>query len=114
MIFKVTRTSDRSENKPCDKAFISEFQDWDVRTCSEEEFNERFSKRYGKWRDKGTNHCVDERGYIKRLNPPVKAWAIEIANLDELIDFVNENEGRVVVSVGDEYSEIEIYDSYRE
>ena len=111
MIFKIKRTSNfDSEKKPCENSFKHDFENWHIRTCSEEEYNKNFAKcEGGLWREKGTNHQITKDGFITRQEGMKSCWAIKIDSLDELVKFSDE-EGKLVVS-GDS---IEIYDDYRE
>ena len=116
MKYIIKRTSVWNEEKPCDEAFKHPHEKWHTRTCTEEEFNKRFSSMEGLWRDKGTNHSITEKGWITRQEPDTMEWTIEINSLEELNAFADKY-GQLVVSP-EAYSskspEIEIYDYYRE
>jgi hypothetical protein len=72
MKFVISRTSSLlSEGKPCTEANKMAFEKWHTRTCTEEEFNLRFSAREGLWKDKGKNHTVTKDGYISRQEASV-------------------------------------------
>lgn len=116
MVFVVERTSLWGDEKPCDEAYRKKFKCWQTRTCSEEEFNNRFSEREGLWRSKGKNHTVTDKGYITRQIEDQEAWAIKFNNLNELMEFVVKH-GQVIISEEDfsvKAPSIEIYDDYRE
>ena len=116
MKYIIKRTSGYGEEKPCEEAFKHPHEKWYTRTCTEDEFNARFSSREGLWRDKGTNHSITEKGYVTRQEPDTEEWTIEINSLKELNDFASKY-GELVISP-EAYSskspEIEIYDDYRE
>lgn len=118
MIFRIRRTSVWDpEVKPHEAAFRAFVPRYDIRTCTEEEYNDRIRKQtchkdFSKpWREYGTEHTVDERGYIKRRLPDHEVWAVKIESLEELLAFAGN--GELVIS-GSEPPSIEIYDDYRE
>ena len=112
MKFRISRTSAYNK-KPCQEAHIMSVPEWHTRTCTEGEFNERFSEKEGLWRSKGRNHkTVNDGKWISRREKNQKVWGIEIDSLDELIIF-SEEYGELVLSCGD-MPKIEIYDDYRE
>ena len=101
-----------SNEKPCEEAVMIELPNWQTRTCSEEEYNERFSKNEGwLWREKGTNHQTTEEGYIKRMDGMRDCWVIDVGSIDKLVE-LSKKYGELIID-GDEM-EIEIYDGYRE
>jgi len=117
MRFIVNRTGQYDkEAPPCANAFRSSFPKWHVRTCSEGEFNYRFSASEGEWRANGKNHKVLANGYIARQEDDVERWSIELNTLEEIMAFIAEN-GQIIISEED-YNcpnpTIEIYDDYRE
>lgn len=115
MKYIVTRTSSFG-NKPCRKAFKAYHEKWHTRTCTEEYFNEHFSKNEGIWRENGKNHHITKEGYIKRQEEDQLLWTIEINTLEELNSFIKKY-GEVVITENKCDSEsmgIEIYDDYRE
>lgn len=103
------------ETPPCEKAYNIELLRWECRTVSEEEFDRKFSASEGTWRSKGSNHKVDERGYVLRSHPD-ETWVVDISSIEELIEFSREY-GQLVFSC-EHYAydlpSIEIYDDYRE
>ena len=116
MKYIVKRTSLWNKGKPCEEAFKHPHEQWHTRTCTEDEFNERFSLKEGLWRDKGTNHSITEEGWITRQEPDTMEWTVEINSLEELNDFANKH-GQLIISSKSYFSkspEIEIYDDYRE
>ena len=65
---------------------------WDVRTCSEEHYDQRLAacsaswvKREGAtWRSRGTNHSVLPNGYIRRQLGMRKETVLEVPTLEAL------------------------------
>lgn len=118
MKFVVRRTSEWNDKvSPCKEAKRDSIVRVETRTClSPEEFDERFAKREGKWLSVGTNHRVNEKGWIVRDNGLIDVWSVEVNTLDELVEFYNKY-GRLVIKDcmwNEAYKEIEIYDDYRE
>lgn len=117
MKYLITRTSVWAPDAPCTEAFLYPREHWELRTCSEEDFNRRFSKKEGTWRSKGKNHKITEEGYITRQVDDVTEWVVEMNTLEELNAFADKY-GKIIISpigeVDDEFPEIEIYDDYRE
>ena len=118
MRFIVTRTSVwDDEESPCKEAKRDSIVRVETRTLyTPEEFDRRFAKREGKWLSVGTNHRVDERGYITRDNGTIDVWSVEFNAINELIEFCNKY-GDVVIQNciwNKAYKENEIYDDYRE
>jgi hypothetical protein len=116
MNFIISRTSQYfNENPPCEESFKKPLPSFHIRTCTEEEFNKRYSDREGLWRSEGTNHTVTEEGYIKRQEADKEEWCVNIKSIEELMSF-HEKHGTLIIKRG--YSslvpEIEIYDDYRE
>lgn len=116
MVFKIRRTSLWNDDKPHDLAFKCNFPQWDVRTTTEEDFNNRirlFSRGDGAlpWKEYGRNHEVMPNGHIRRQLQDKEEWAIDIASLDDLLKLAEKNE--IIVSMG-EMPSVEIYDDYRE
>jgi len=121
MEFIISRASDyhgiEEDVKPCDEAYKIKKENWETRTCSEEEFNKKFSDRQGLWRSKGKNHCITSKGYIQRQMEDEDCWVVKISSLEELHNFIKHH-GELIVSscvVGREREMcIEIYDDYVE
>lgn len=115
MKFRITRTSSDCfyEKKPCKKAVKGKYLYTHTRSCTEEEFNRKFSDREGPWRSKGINHRVDSRGYIQREDER-EGFIIEINSLEELLELIAEVDWHVVISKDHPTPEIEIYDGYGE
>lgn len=118
MKFIVSRTSVwGTKTSPCEEAKRDSIVRVETRTFhTPEEFDARFSYVEGKWLSVGTNHRVDERGWITRDNGLTDVWSVEINTLDELIEFCDKY-GSVVIencTWNKTYKEIEIYDDYRE
>lgn len=118
MKFIVTRTSVWNDEKsPCEEAKHDSIVRVQTRTLyTPEAFDEKFAKQEGKWLSVGTNHRVDEKGYITRDNGMVNVWSVEFNTINELVEFCNKY-GDVVIQNcmwNKAYKEIEIYDDYRE
>lgn len=113
MEFMITRTSTWSEYRPCDEAYEKDYMRKDVRTFkSFEEYDNKFTDNF---LDSGSNHRINEYGYIEREFED-KAWFIEIDNLRDLLNLKNKY-GDVILCESwesDDYMMIEIYDDYRE
>jgi len=118
VLFEITRTSTWSDEKPCAHAIEIYLTKVQTRTLgSPEEFDNRFGETEGKWLESGTNHRLDEEGYITRDMDTRKCWGIEINSLEELMEFKeNINEAIIIAKSGIDYKtpSIEIYDDYRE
>lgn len=118
MKFIVSRTSIwNDEISPCEEAKRDTIVRVETRTLhTPEEFDKRFAQQEGKWLSVGTNHRVDERGWITRDIGIIDVWTIEFNTLNELIEFCSKY-GNVVIQDcmwNRAYKEIEIYDYYRE
>lgn len=118
MKFIVSRTSAWGDEKPpCEEAKRDSIVRVETRTLyTPEEFDKRFAQREGKWLSVGTNHRVNEKGYITRDNGTIDVWSVEFNTLEELIEFCDKY-GSVVIEDymwNKAYREIEIYDDYRE
>lgn len=85
------------------------------RTCTEKEFDIKFSKQEGLWRSRGIKHSTYNGGMcIKRVHPKADTkWFINISSLDDLRKLEEEACYDLIISFGDQPS-IEIYDAYRE
>lgn len=91
MIYIIDRASERGlDCAPCKEAVKRSFEYWHIRTCTEAEFDERFSRVEGLWRSKGKNHKVNENGYITRQEDNVTRWSVEITTIKQLEYFVND------------------------
>lgn len=118
MKFIVSRTSVWDDEKsPCEEAKRDSVVRVETRTLyTPEAFDERFAQKEGKWLSVGTNHRVNEKGYITRDNGMIDVWSVEFNTIEELIEFCNKY-GSVVIEDymwNKAYKEIEIYDDYRE
>lgn len=129
MIFEVTRTSE-DEEKPCEEAFEMKLQQWATRTCTEKEFDQRFSAREGNWRSKGKNHAritpqmqkSPNGKWITRQLEDKDCWVIKIETLAELLALQEKYDDIILKErysyqdpdYGISVKEIEIYDDYRE
>lgn len=105
MRYQVRRTSAYNE-KPCSEAFTATVDVWDTKTISEERFD---AQSKNSWRSRGTDHKVEENGYISRKIGTEEVWMIVINTLEELQEFIKKY-GKVVVNEDG----IEIYDGWRE
>lgn len=118
MLFKLTKTDNwgNEEVAPHKKAFKKRVPMWHERSCTEEEFNTRYSSRQGLWRDKGTNHTVtaDGKGIIRQQGYEL-VWVISIPDLAALTKLLREV-GQCVLTPGNKHhmASIEIYNGYRE
>lgn len=120
MKFLVKRTSSYDE-KPCndERLVFEKYDRIEVRTCTEEEFNKKYSDREGLWRSKGTNHRTCNSGkYIQRTFPNAEeGWFIELDTLEQLIEFKKTCGHELIIGEGLFNREIvclEIYDTWRE
>lgn len=116
--FKISRTSDWDE-KPCEESYRSMHAHWEVRTCTEEAFDRKFSDREGTWRSRGISHSECHEGkHICRRMLGREEWTVSLNSLEELLMF-SRKYGQLVIRSSDhdlpeESPIIEIYDSYRE
>jgi len=103
--FIVTRTSHCSgDEKPCDGAYRVEVLRVDRRVKGYD------PTKSPDWFQRGTNHRIENGEYCRDMHWD-GAWAIEIT---DIMDFVAKH-GECVVSINCKgFSEIEIYDGYRE
>ena len=118
MRFVVRRASKwGDEDIDCKEAKHDNIVRVETRTLhSPEEFDAKFSNREGKWLSVGTNHRVDENGWITRDIGMIDVWSVEIDTLDELMKFCNKY-GSIVIGdymLNKAYKEILIYDDYIE
>jgi len=130
MNYRISRTSCWDDDiKPCDEAYMILVEHWDIRTCTEDYFNNVIGKTYREkpWSERGTSHCritpshkVSKNGsWIARRLTDKEVWVIDINSLEDLNKFVLKY-GRCVISrdnsnqVNSLYNTIEIYDDYRE
>jgi hypothetical protein len=89
LILITNRESELDEGlKPHPKAFRSTRERWETRSCSEARFNEKFAAKEGEWRSKGTEHKVEENGYISRRMEGIDAWRIEVDSLEHLFSMM--------------------------
>lgn len=118
MKFIVSRTSQwDDEIAPCEEAKRDSIVYVETRAClSPEEFDKRFAKQEGKWFSVGTNHRVNERGWLVRDKGTIDVWSVEFNTLDELVEFCDKHGDIVIENCrwNKAYKEIEIYDDYRE
>lgn len=113
MKFLVTRTSAPvlDDPAPCKGAFRETYISLDVRTV-----NDPAKLKIGgdDWYKLGANHRVEHGCIVREFER--EAWFIEIADLDALIKFYQENGNLVITGRYDSptITELEIYDDYRE
>lgn len=81
-----------STEQLCSGAVYKAVDRIEVRTITTfEEFNWKFGKREGTWLSKGTDHCINDRGYIQRTFPKGElSWVIEINSLEQLQQLITE------------------------
>lgn len=116
MKFKISRTSYSRDIKPCYDAYKMELPYYHIRTCTEDEFNERFSNSEGLWRNNGTDHHITNEGHIIRQEQTETCWVIEFKSLKKLLEF-SDQFGKIIIEpnvTNRDLPTIEIYDSYRE
>ena len=113
MEYLVTRTSFWNDEKPAKGCYKKEYITHDVRTLdSFEKYAEKFKEKF---KNRGFDHCINDRGYIQRSFNS-EGWFIELSTFDELNAFI-EKYGDVIIGkhhANKNILEIEIYDSYRE
>jgi len=112
MKFVIERTSDHTNKRPHKKAKLEKVACWDIRTCTEEYFNENHNEN-GLWRDSGKNHRIIKNGDIARRMKDKDAWTININTLKELKSFIDK-EGSIILGFDYTGYSLEIYDDYRE
>ena len=117
MLFEVRRTSMCKYEKPYDNCIQIKLASVETRTLkTPEEFDAKFSKSEGKWLEVGTNHRIDEEGFITR-DIEEDVYGIEINSLEELMDFFNKVNEEIVLRkswIDNRTPCLEIYDDYRE
>jgi hypothetical protein len=117
ILFEVIRTS-CTDKCPYEKCIPIKLTRVETRTLNTpEEFDAKFSKREGKWLEVGTNHRVDEQGFITKDRDEKDTYGIEINSLEELMDFSNKVNEEIVLRkswIDNKTSCLEIYDDYRE
>jgi hypothetical protein len=114
MKFEIRRTSNYGDGeKPYDGANQERVANYDQRTFKS--FEEHDSKLKQSWLSRGTEHAVNEKGIVRRIED-VLAWTIEINSLDELMELYKK-EGSLIIQKSwnnNGMNCIEIYDGYRE
>ena len=109
MIYKISRTSELNDKKPCEKAYQKEVPLYQERMCSEKYYNSNFAdSEGGKWRDIGTEHECETKN-IRRRKGNKTVWVIKISSLKQLMSLTKEY-GELIFTE----DEIKIYDDYRE
>ncbi len=86
--------------KPYPTAKQGYFQVWQERTCTIEEFDEKFGKQEGLWKSKGKNHTevdCDNEGcswykdghkHCRRQMPSQKYWYLNFKTISDFVKFV--------------------------
>jgi hypothetical protein len=112
MKYTIRRTSAYS-GKPCEEAKKELVHSWQLRTCSEDEYNRKWAPSEGLWRSKGKNHAIYSDG-IQRQVEDREAWVIEINSLED-INKLAKKYGELIISENyiTQLPNIEIYDDYR-
>jgi len=100
MKFKIKRETDcHGNNRPVRKAKMMPFEKWDVRSCTEEQYEQRHAPKFGSWRSQGKNHSVIKgRNWIKRQREDELCWGIEINTPEDLIAIIHECEANLNIS----------------
>jgi hypothetical protein len=106
----IRRTSIWGEEKPCEEAYRDDVIYLHERTCTEEEFDKKFSHREGLWRSKGFDHSTPNNGKHILRKQNANEWVADI-DLEEF----SKKYGRIIYCF-DNYTipTVEIYDDYRE
>ena len=78
------------KSKIKDKIIKRDFDYFETRTCSEEEFNERHSENEGVWLSKGIDHTILKNGWIRRTYPNQRLWSIDINDNHDIIELISE------------------------
>lgn len=113
MRFMVSRTSNYGQCPPCEGARQETYLRVDERTVDDPAKLNLFENETD-WYGLGCNHRI-ENGHIKR-DYECKGYFIDIANLEELLAFMDTH-GPIVIqktNTNPQMREIEIYDDYRE
>ena len=118
ILFEVKRTSCWYDECPYEKCIPIKLTRVETRTLkTPEEFDAKFSKREGKWLEVGSNHRVNEQGFITRDREEEDTYGIEINSLEELMSFFNEVKEKIVLQksyIDNKTPCLEIYDDYRD
>lgn len=120
MIFIVTRSSDVLEKHcPFEGCVKRLFPVYEECACTEDHYNMFLSPHERlKWREKGTDHYVDESGHISRRLDDKERWCVEIKDINELMSLRYKTGQNIIIRTDDwHYSGapvIEIYDTDRE
>ena len=103
MLLKVYNASCYDETiKPikCIPCFKKSY-DWiEVRTFkSFEEFDSTFGSSEGTWLSKGSNHRINEEGFIERtFKNEAKGWFVEINSIEELMELKEKIKSPITLS----------------
>ena len=118
MLFEVTTTSCLNGKSPYEKCVPIKLTITDTRMLkTPEEFDTEHSDREGKWLEVGTNHRVNEQGFITRDKGEIDTYGIEINSIEELMNFFNDVNEEIVLRksfIDKKTPCLEIYDTYRE
>jgi hypothetical protein len=120
MKFRVSRTSDWHNEKPCKEAKKEPYTRVDMRTARPEDIPAHKGEDPAWWFSEGTNHreVKGPRGGFQGIARDFddEDWFVEIGTLDELVKFTDKY-GSIVLTwfhYNPDIREIEIYDGYRE
>lgn len=115
MEFIVRRTSDISNEKPIEGAYLEKLEYYDVREQKTfGESDKKLSNVEAAFLSEGRDHKINEDGNIQRTLDKDE-WCIHIEDLNHLIN-INKSDGDLIIINDPNYdlSIIEIYDDYRE
>jgi len=113
--FIVTRTSIWSKDvQPCNEAKQIEVVRVDRRSAGDPKEIPYYKGTSGWWYSRGSNHRVDQHGYICRDMGTELIWVVQLDTLDDLLAFTARYGPCIVKENLDGNFELEIYDGYRE
>src|SRR5574344_2214278 len=93
MEFMLSRASVRINEKPCDEAYIKNYMMKDVKMFKS--FEEYDSRGKDNFLDNGSNHRINEEGYIEREFEN-KTWFVKIDSLEDLLALENKY-GEIII-----------------
>lgn len=130
MKFIIERTSDMYgedlENPPCEKAFKGTYTPVEYHAVSHpheligyRHRNSCAAESMAEWKSEGSNHRINDKGWIERDGEPKECWFVEIETLEELIELRGEVGEDLIIThkfevPKEDYRVLEIYDDYRE
>lgn len=91
MIFRLYNENCYDDDKKpteCIPCFKKKYDYVEIRTCSSfAEFDEKFANEEGNWLSKGTNHRINEKGYVERtFKDGATGWFVDLNSIDELVE----------------------------